>query len=150
MSINNVVLVGRVVRDPELKYTAQNVASVSFTLAVNRPFKNSQGQREADFINVVIWRKQAELFAQYVKKGSQIGVVGRISTRNYEKQDGTRVYVTEVIADSFQMLDTRQQGETQNYGGGQSQQQRPQNGVVSRNNPLGGSPMEISDDDLPF
>ncbi|WP_446907750.1 single-stranded DNA-binding protein, partial [Klebsiella pneumoniae] len=78
--------------------TAQGVANVSFTLAVNRNYKNDQGQREADFINVVIWRKQAELLAQYATKGALIGITGRIQTRNYENQQGQRIYVTEVVA----------------------------------------------------
>lgn len=169
MTINNVVLVGRLVRDPELRNTAQGVANVSFTLAVNRNYKNDQGQREADFINVVIWRKQAELFAQYATKGALIGVTGRIQTRNYENQQGQRVYVTEVVADNFQLLESRgaQQGQQQpqgnynnNQGYGQQQNQRPQQQRQNnpRNNqqrqnqpdPFRGSPMEISDDDLPF
>lgn len=156
MSINNVTLVGRITKDPELINTAQGVAKVSFTLAVNRSYKNAQGQREADFINVTIWRKQAELFAQYVRKGSQIGIIGKIQTRNYENNDGQRVYVTEVIADNFQMLDTRQQQDdnnpTQGYGGGQSRQrQQPQQPTRQQQNDFfGGQPMEIADDDLPF
>ena len=166
MSINNVTLVGRLVRDPELKNTAQGIANVSFTLAVNRNYKNDQGQREADFINVVIWRKQAELLAQYATKGALIGITGRIQTRNYENQQGQRIYVTEVVADNFQLLESRgaQQGgqqQQQNQGYGQQQNQRPQGNYQNsnhRNNqqrqnqpdPFRGSPMEISDDDLPF
>lgn len=165
MSINNVTLVGRLVRDPELKNTAQGIANVSFTLAVNRNYKNDQGQREADFINIVIWRKQAELLAQYATKGALIGITGRIQTRNYENQQGQRIYVTEVVADNFQLLESRgaQQGgqqQQQNQGYGQQQNQRPQGNYQNnpRNNqqrqnqtdPFRGSPMEISDDDLPF
>lgn len=164
MSINNVTLVGRLVRDPELKNTAQGIANVSFTLAVNRNYKNDQGQREADFINVVIWRKQAELLAQYGTKGALLGVTGRIQTRNYENQQGQRIYVTEVVADNFQLLESRgaHQGgqQQQNQGYGQQQNQRPQGNYQNnqRNNqqrqnqpdPFRGSPMEISDDDLPF
>lgn len=166
MSINNVTLVGRLVRDPELKNTAQGIANVSFTLAVNRNYKNDQGQREADFINVVIWRKQAELLAQYATKGALIGITGRIQTRNYENQQGQRIYVTEVVADNFQLLESRgaQQGgqqQQQNKSYGQQQNQRPQGNYQNNNNrnnqqrqnqpdPFRGSPMEISDDDLPF
>lgn len=169
MTINNVVLAGRLVRDPELKHTAQGIANVSFTLAVNRNYKNDRGEREADFINVVIWRKQAELLAQYASKGVLLSVVGRIQTRNYENQQGQRIYVTEVVADNFQLLESRgaQQGQQQqqqpqgnynrNQGYGQQQQQRPQQQrqQAPRNNPqnnnfMGGQPMEISDDDLPF
>ena len=95
--INNVVLVGRITRDPELRYTPQNQAVATFSLAVNRQFKNANGEREADFINCVIWRQQAENLANWAKKGALIGVTGRIQTRNYENQQGQRVYVTEVV-----------------------------------------------------
>ena len=103
--INNVVLVGRMTRDAELRYTPQNQAVATFTLAVNRNFKNQSGEREADFINVVIWRQQAENLANWAKKGALIGVTGRIQTRNYENQQGQRVYVTEVVAESFQVVE---------------------------------------------
>src|SRR5574344_1769217 len=98
--INRVVLVGRLTKDPEIRYTAQNVPVVSFTIAVTSPFVNQQtGDREADFIPVVIWRKQAENVKKFLQKGSLAGVEGRIQTRNYDDKDGTRRYVTEVIAD---------------------------------------------------
>ncbi|WP_394468075.1 single-stranded DNA-binding protein [Streptococcus anginosus] len=106
--INNVVLVGRLTRDAELRYTPQNQAVATFNLAVNRNFKNQSGEREADFINVVIWRQQAENLANWTKKGSLIGITGRIQTRSYENQQGQRVYVTEVVADSFQILEKRE------------------------------------------
>ncbi len=102
--INNVVLVGRMTRDAELRYTPSNQAVATFTLAVNRNFKNQNGEREADFINVVIWRQQAENLANWAKKGALIGVTGRIQTRSYDNQQGQRVYVTEVVAESFQLL----------------------------------------------
>lgn len=105
--INNVVLMGRLTRDAELRYTPQNQAVATFNLAVNRNFKNQSGEREADFINVVIWRQQAENLANWTKKGSLIGITGRIQTRSYENQQGQRVYVTEVVADSFQILEKR-------------------------------------------
>lgn len=125
--INNVVLVGRMTRDAELRMTQSNTAVASFTLAVNRPFKNQNGEREADFINCVIWRQAAENLANWCKKGSLVGITGNIQTRNYENQQGQRVYVTEVLANNFQLLESR------------SQQQ-------SSNN----NPMDISDEDLPF
>lgn len=103
--INNVVLVGRMTRDAELRYTPSNVAVATFTLAVNRTFKSQNGEREADFINVVMWRQQAENLANWAKKGSLIGVTGRIQTRSYDNQQGQRVYVTEVVAENFQMLE---------------------------------------------
>ncbi|WP_140411822.1 single-stranded DNA-binding protein, partial [Escherichia coli] len=98
--INNVVLVGRMTKDAELRYTPSQVAVATFTLAVNRTFKSQNGEREADFINCVIWRQPAENLANWAKKGALIGVTGRIQTRNYENQQGQRVYVTEVVADN--------------------------------------------------
>ena len=105
--INNVVLVGRMTRDAELRYTPQNQAVATFTLAVNRNFTNQRGEREADFINVVIWRQQAENLANWAKKGTLIGITGRIQTRTYENQQGQHVYVMEVVADNFQILQNR-------------------------------------------
>lgn len=105
--INNVVLIGRLTRDVDLRYTPSNIANATFNLAVNRNFKNAAGEREADFINCVMWGKQAENLANWAKKGHQIGVVGRIQTRNYENQQGKRVYVTEVVANSFQSFEKR-------------------------------------------
>src|SRR5690606_37455282 len=103
--LNRVVLVGRLTRDPELRYTPNGVAVANFTVAVNRPFRNQQGEQEADFINCVTWRKQAENLANYMRKGSLIGVDGRIQTRSYENQEGRRVWVTEVLAESIQFLE---------------------------------------------
>ncbi|HER6018056.1 TPA: single-stranded DNA-binding protein [Streptococcus pyogenes] len=140
--INNIVLVGRMTKDAELRYTASQVAVATFTLAVNRRFKEQNGEREADFINCVIWRQSAENLANWAKKGALIVVTGRIQTRNYENQQGQRVYVTEVVAESFQMLESRN-----------SQQQSGQDNSSQNDNsqPFGNSnPMDISDDDLPF
>lgn len=162
--INNVVLVGRMTRDAELRYTPQNQAVATFTLAVNRNFKNQSGEREADFINVVIWRQQAENLANWAKKGALIGITGRIQTRNYENQQGQRVYVTEVVADSFQLLESRtnREGQFGNYtpsNFGANGSSNSGNAVGSNQapdfsrdeNPFGNSnPMDISDDDLPF
>ena len=155
--INNVVLVGRMTRDAELRYTPSNVAVATFTLAVNRTFKSQNGEREADFINVVMWRQQAENLANWAKKGSLIGVTGRIQTRSYDNQQGQRVYVTEVVAESFQMLESRSVREGQTGGGHSapsSNYSAPTNSVpdFSRDeNPFGATnPLDISDDDLPF
>ena len=137
--INNVVLVGRMTRDAELHYTQQNLAVVTFNLAVNRNFKNQSGEREADFINCVIWRQQAENLANWAKKGALIGITGRIQTRNYDNQQGQRVYVTEVVADNFQLLESR--NKSANHSS--MDEQMPPN--FGNNNP-----MDISDDDLPF
>lgn len=167
--INNEVLVGRMTRDAELRYTPSNQAVATFTLAVNRNFKNQNGEREADFINCVIWRQQAENLANWAKKGTLVGVTGRIQTRNYENQQGQRVYVTEVVADNFQILESRATREGQSGGsyngefnnnssfggssnGGFSSQPSQQTPNFGRDeSPFGNSnPMDISDDDLPF
>lgn len=160
--INNVVLVGRTTKDPELRYTPSNVAVATFSLAVNRTFKDANGEREADFINCVIWRQQAEYLANWAKKGALIGITGRIQTRSYENQQGQRVYVTEVVAENFQMLESRNsQGNQQNQGnffqnGNSSQGGNVDNGYnqqtpnFGRSNSMQGNPMDISDDDLPF
>ena len=105
--INNVTLVGRLTRDADLRYTGNGTAVTSFTIAADRPFKNSQGNRDADFINCVAWRRTAETVASFTKKGSLVGVVGRIQTRNYENNEGRTVYVTEVVVESFQMLEPK-------------------------------------------
>lgn len=110
--INRVILVGRITKDPELKTTQSNISVVSFTLAVNRQFTNQSGEREADFIQCVVWRRQAENVATYVKKGALLGIDGRIQTRKYEAEKGT-VYVTEVVCDSVQFLEPK--GESGTY-----------------------------------
>ena len=145
--INNVTLVGRLTKDVELKYTPANQAVAQFTLAVNRTFKNANGERESDFINCVIWRKSAENFANFVKKGALVGITGRIQTRNYENAQGQRVYVTEVIAENFQMLESRnqQQGQQQAQPQQATQQQAKQPDPFA-----GGAPTSLNDDDLPF
>lgn len=163
--INNVVLVGRMTRDAELRYTPSNQAVATFTLAVNRNFKNQNGEREADFINVVIWRQQAENLANWAKKGALVGITGRIQTRNYENQQGQRVYVTEVIAENFQLLESRTAREGQgggyqagnSFAGGNdynSPYQAPAQSTPNfarEESPFGTTnPMDISDDDLPF
>lgn len=105
--INNVVLVGRLTKDPELRYSSSNIPMIYFTLAVNRTFADQNGQRNADFISCVVFRKQAENMARFLAKGSLIGVTGRIQTRNYQGKDGNTVYTTEVVADNIQYLESR-------------------------------------------
>lgn len=104
--INNVVVVGRLTRAVDLRYTSSGTAYASFTLATDRDFKNQNGEKETDFINCVMWRKPAENLANYTKKGSLIGIEGRIQTRNYDNQQGQRVYVTEVLAERFHFLES--------------------------------------------
>lgn len=137
--INNAVLIGRLTRDVELRYTPSNIAVATFNLAVNRNFKNQDGEREADFINCVMWQKSAENLANWTRKGMLIGVAGRIQTRSYENQQGQRVYVTEVVAETFQVLEKRDN--SANHSSMDSQM--PPNFGNSQ-------PMDISDDDLPF
>lgn len=144
--INNVVLVGRLTKDPDLRYTANGTGVATFTLAVNRNFTNQDGNREADFINCVIWRKSAETLANYAHKGTLLGVTGRVQTRNYENQQSQRVYVTEVVAESFQLLESRSTND-QRQGRNSQQDSNTDN---SETNPFSGSSIDISDDDLPF
>ncbi|MGM7703270.1 single-stranded DNA-binding protein [Pseudalkalibacillus sp. Hm43] len=176
--INRIILVGRLTKDPELRYTPNGVAVANFTLAVNRPFTNQQGDREADFINVVVWRRQAENAANFLKKGSLAGVDGRLQTRSYDNNEGRRVYVTEVMAESVQFLEPK--GSSQGGGGygnndnnnpfagsgsgqggqggyGNSGNKNFGGGNQNRNNDFNddpfandGKPIDISDDDLPF
>lgn len=150
--INSVCLVGRTTKDPELRYTPSNIAVATFSLAVNRNFKDANGGREADFINCVIWRQQAENLANWAKKGALIGITGRIQTRSYENQQGQRVYVTEVVAESFQMLESRAAREGGNANGGYNQQPQQQGSNFARESgPYGNSnPIDIQDSDLPF
>lgn len=155
--INNLTLVGRLTKDPDLKYTGNGTAVATFTLAVNRNFTNQSGEREADFINCVIWRKPAETLTNYAKKGVLIGVTGRIQTRSYDNQQGQKVYVTEVIADNFQLLESKKADSSQNtQGSGVSNSQtnnytrNQQNTNSATADPFGNSSIDISDDDLPF
>ncbi|UII55947.1 single-stranded DNA-binding protein [Cytobacillus spongiae] len=167
--MNRVVLVGRLTKDPELRYTPSGVAVATFTLAVNRTFTNQQGEREADFINCVVWRKPAENVANFLKKGSLAGVDGRIQTRSFEGQDGKRVYVTEVVAESVQFLEPRNaSGGNNSYSGGsreqdfpfggsnnQNQRQQPNNNnngftSIDKDPFANDGQIDISDDDLPF
>ncbi len=101
-------LVGRLTKDCDLRYTSSGVAVAAFTLAVNRNFTNQNGEREADYIQCVIWRKPAETLANYTRKGTLVGLVGRLQTRNYENQQGQRIYVTEVVVESFQLLESKE------------------------------------------
>lgn len=147
--INRTVLVGRLTRDPELKRTANDVAVVSFTLAVNRQFTNAQGERKADFISCVIWRKAAENFANFTHKGSLVGIDGRIQTRNYEDKQGQRVYVTEVIVENFSLLEPRSETSNQLANTANSS---ADNSQKNSSDPFADNskPIDISDSDLPF
>ncbi|MDO4680949.1 MAG: single-stranded DNA-binding protein [Aerococcus sp.] len=119
--INNVVLVGRLTREVDLRYTQSGVAVANFTVAVDRNFRDANGERQTDFINCVIWRKAAENFAKFTRKGSLVGVEGSIQTRNYENQQGQRVYVTEVLVNNFSFLESKNVTESRPAGDGNSQ-----------------------------
>ena len=154
--MNRVELIGRITRDPELRYTSSNIATARFTLAVNRPFQSQNGEQGTDFINIVVWRKQAENVKKYVSKGSLVAVEGRIQTGSYEK-DGQRVYTTDVVADSVQFLETKAQSQNR----GTDVDVTPAD-FVSQDNSMNESDMsdevfanfgdsiEISDDDIAF
>ncbi len=114
--INRVVLVGRLTKDPELRYTPNTgIAVTTFTLAVNRNFTNQQGEREADFVPIVVWRQAAENCANYLRKGSLAGVDGRIQTRSYDTPEGQKRYVTEVVADNVRFLDSKPKSDNQEF-----------------------------------
>lgn len=130
--LNKVVLIGRLTRDPELKYTSSGKAVAQFTIACDRPFSSNEGEREADFIPIVVWNKNAENCAEYIKKGSLVAVEGRIQVRNYENKDGNRVYVTEVISENVRFLDNKTKKE------------------VTDPFKSEGRPIDVTKDDLPF
>lgn len=154
--INRIILVGRLVADPELRYTPAGIPVCKFRLAVNRIFKN-EGEQQADFINCIAWRKQAENLANYMRKGSLVGIDGRIQTGSYEGQDGKKVFYTEVVAESIQFLESKnaQNGSnsTANYQGNTNYQSSNQNAYTAQNQ-LNNEPFAndgvVTDDELPF
>lgn len=133
--MNNVSLIGRLTKDPDLRYTSSGMAVATFSLAVQRSFRNKDGEYEADFINCVCWNKSGETLANHVKKGQRIGVTGRIQTRNYENEQGNRVYVTEVVVEGFTFLEKK---DDNNQGGFGTKQGGFNQGLT------------ITRDDLPF
>lgn len=165
--INRVILIGRLTHDPELRYTPNGVAVTNFSIAVNRNFTNQQGEREVDFIPIVTWRGTAENCAQYLKKGSLVGVDGRLQIRSYENQEGRNVRVAEVVADSVQFLESKNARQESggmggysnqgfgNQGYGNSGYNQGYNNQPNRNEPDDpfaddGKQIDLSDDDLPF
>ncbi|GAB0269283.1 single-stranded DNA-binding protein [Staphylococcus pseudintermedius] len=136
--INRVVLVGRLTKDPDFRTTPSGVEVATFTLAVNRNFKSKDGEQQADFINCVVFKKQAENVKNYLSKGSLAGVDGRLQSRSYENQEGRRVYVTEVICNSVQFLESKSNGQSNSQA---KQQQR-------QDNPFDNS--DFDDSSLPF
>lgn len=160
--MNNANLVGRLTKPVDLRYTQNGVAYGSFTLAVTRRFKNQNGEREADFINCVIWKKGAENLANFTQKGSLIGVSGAIQTRNYENQQGQRVYVTEVLVENFSLLEPRNatsrlEGDRESFNGGHvntfnGNKNANMGGNFANNDPFtaNGETFNVTDEDLPF
>ena len=154
--MNNVVLVGRLTRDPELRTTPNGIATTQITVAMNRPV-SSNGERVSDFINVVVWRRQAENVAKYCTKGSLVGVTGRIQSRSYDANDGSKRYVTEVVADNVTFLGSRQGGTSNSYADAMPDYNNvdvipeAQTSDVTED-PFKdfGSEVVLSDDDLPF
>ncbi|EAA9756141.1 single-stranded DNA-binding protein, partial [Salmonella enterica] len=151
--LNRVILIGRLTRDPELRYTPAGVAVTQFTLAVDRPFTSQGGEREADFIPVVTWRQLAETCANYLRKGRLAAVEGRIQVRNYENNEGKRVYVTEVIADNVRFLESANR-DNNGGGGGQPMREEPSYGGGGRannnNNSRSNNQDPFSDDGKPI
>lgn len=167
--MNSVVLVGRLTRNPELKYTTNGIANLKFSLAVNRTYTGANGERQADFISCTAWRNQAENMAKFLKKGSLIGVEGRIETSSYQAEDGSTRYTTYVVCNSVQFLESKKsQGQPQQQEAGFAPQQPTFNSPYSQpgTNPFdpnfsvppsyvpgqsqASSAIDINDDDLPF
>ena len=156
--MNKVFLIGRLVRDPELRYTGSNTAVATFSIAVNRNFANQNGERETDFINIVVWRKQAENVKNYLTQGSQVAIDGRIQTRNYDDQNGQKRYVTEVVADNVQFLDTKASREQRQSNPSSSMdvnpysfaQEEPTSAVADDPFKDFCEEIKIEDNDLPF
>ena len=147
--INRTVLVGRLTKDPELRRTANDIAVTTFTLAVNRPYTSQSGDRDADFIPCVAWRRQAETVEKFLSKGSLVGVEGRIQTRSYDDQDGNRKYITEIVCDSVQFLDTKSSND-QSSQTPSSNQRNTSNNTEKEKKQNSYNDDVISEDDLPF
>ena len=145
--MNKVVLMGRLTRDPELRYTPQGLPVLTFSLAVNRNFKNANGEQEADFIQIVAWRKLAETLAKYLKKGARVCIAGRLQTRSYDGNDGQKRYVTEVVADDASIIDWNGPA-----GNGAASGMGGMNSDIGDMHapPAGFTSIDAIDDDVPF
>lgn len=152
--MNKVCLIGRLTTKPELRYTNSNLPYTRFSIAVNRTFNNAQGQRETDFISIMVWRKQAENICNYLDKGSLISVEGRIQTGSYDDKDGNKRYTTDVVADNVQFLESKQQSQARSQSGDNTTpydyQDAPVNNVNVENDPFAdfGDSVSIDDDFL--
>ncbi len=154
--MNKVILIGRLARDPEMRTTASGTNVTRFTLAVSRPFQDQNGERGADFINCVAWRRQAENIAKYCAKGSQVAVEGRIQTGSYDAQDGTKRYTTDVVCDNCTFLGSKNSDSNSSYNGNAStnfseaEQSMPTSDISEDPFKDFGEEIALSDDDLPF
>ena len=145
--MNRVMLIGRLTAKPELRYTASNVPFARFTLAVNRTFSNGNGERETDFLNIIIWRKQAENVCNYLNKGSLVSVEGRIQTGSYDDKDGNKRYTTDIVADSVQFLESKGQSRGGDDITPYDYQDAPSNDVSVDNDPFADFGDSVSIDD---
>ncbi len=144
--MNKAILVGNLARDPELRTTPNGVSTCSFTVAVSRNYKNAEGGYDADFINCVAWRRNAEFVSQYFRKGSSIGVVGSIQVRNYDNKEGRRVYVTEVVVDEVNFVGSKSSNSDTSAPAAAANNSTPTNSF----SPADGFIPTPADDDLPF
>ena len=144
--MNKVNLIGRLTSDPELRYNSSNIAYTRFILAVNRPFTNADGEREADFISCVAWRKTAEIICEHFKKGSEVGLSGRIQTGSYERTDGTKAYTTDIIIEEITFVGSKKDNKPEPEYTGRVEETNPFESNVS----VKRDEIILSDDDLPF
>ena len=142
--MNKVILIGRLTKEPELRYTSSNIACSTFTLAVNRDYTNQNGEREADFINIQVWKKLAENCSKYLAKGSKVAIDGRIQTRSNDDQNGNKRYVTEVVAENVQFLDSKKDGQANEV-----QNESQNNLQVPQTDPYVDMGRQVSMDDYP-
>ena len=151
--MNRVMLIGRLTAKPELRYTNSNIPFARFTIAVNRQFNNQDGNRDADFINVIVWRKQAEVICNYFDKGNQIAIEGRLQTGSYDAQDGSKRYTTDVVLDQFHFIESKSQREAGNSFSNQTNNvspydyQEPTNNVSMEEDPFADFGDSVSIDD---
>jgi single-strand DNA-binding protein len=152
--MNRIILIGRLTQDPELRYTNSGTAVASFTLAVDRPRTNQAGERETDFIPIVVWQKQAETVAQYLQKGRLAAVDGRLQLRSYENREGQKVRVAEVVAESVRFLDKASNGTSSPSAAPRPTSSTTQDSASRTQTAYADDPfaddLELSDDDLPF
>ena len=142
--MNKIIITGNLCKDIDLRYTPSNIAVVQNTVAVINDFKNANGDYDSEFINIVVWRQAAEFLSKYAAKGSKVLVDGRLTNRSYDKQDGTKGYITEVVAEKIELLNSPAKSG--------NNEQKPDEKIVEQNDPFKdfGNEVQLSDDDLPF